>query len=165
MRSINWATTLLVFLGVLGLMTACAGLDSGDFIRVQMPKEVQKGLGVPPSVTLNESYRVAEDWETGGRRLAEEMAEGEESRQLFNSILEFGGSIAIPYIEANVPFGAGGAALATLILGQWFGNRSGYKRGQSDAEKKTGQEKIDSFNKGMKVAGQIADKAAAGEGA
>jgi hypothetical protein len=163
MKLSSWTMTALIFVALAGLMVACNGMDSGDFIRIKVPTEVQKALSAPPSVTLNEGRRLAEDWETGGRRLAESLAEGEQQRQLFNSILEFGGSIAIPGLEASVPGGGIVAALAALGLGRFTGNRAAQKQAEAklaeEQEKlrakfleQLGAEKIASYNKGKKDA-------------
>lgn len=168
MKLSNWTTTLLAFVAIVGLMTACSGLDSGDFIRIKVPTEVQKALGAPPSVTLNEGRRLAEDWETGGRRLAESLADGEQQRQFLNSILEFGGSIAIPGLEASVPAGGVLAGFAMLLLGRFTGNKAGEEKGKQKIEEekksliahyeeKLGAEKIASYNKGKKDAIALLD--------
>jgi len=163
MKLSSWTVTALIFVALAGLMVACNGMDSGDFIRIKVPTEVQKALSAPPTVTLNEGHRLAEDWETGGRRLAESLADGEQQRQLINSILEFGGSIAIPGLEASVPGGGILAAFAALGLGRFTGNKAAEKKAEAKlAEEQEklkakyaellGAEKIASYNKGKKDA-------------
>jgi hypothetical protein len=121
----------LIVAGVLfmALATACSGLDTGDFVRIKVDEPIRKAQGTAPTITLNESYRVLEDYVRDGERFAADIQEAEERRAYLDSLVNMGAEIAVPVL-GEVP---GGAILTTLLFGAG-GLLAGRKSGEAKAK-------------------------------
>lgn len=121
----------LIVAGLLfgSVAVACSGLDTGDFINVKVPGPVQKATGSGPTVSLNESEFVLEDYIRHGERFSVEIADATERKAFLDSLVNMGTELAVPFV-GELP---GGAILTTLLFGAG-GLLVGRKSGEAKAK-------------------------------
>lgn len=132
----NGSGVALIAAGVI-LMTAigCGGLQLDRWITVDVPHEIQRGLGVPGRVPLRDSDRLFKAWMNAGEQYAENIADS----QIFLGQVEGLFSLAFAAGGSAIP-GLGGLAMTFLgglmIKGPGTGkekNKS-YNKGRAEAE-------------------------------
>jgi hypothetical protein len=153
--SITWKpyTIYGVILGILCLcLASCAGYNLGDLIRVKTPVGIQQSTGLPKTMPLNEAKTQYaawfEDTKRSGNEWKTQIESGDEVAGLLSQLAmqqldAVGPTLAgIPVLNASLPVIAG-------LLGVYLGKR------KTDAVR---QEKEDSYNKGLEIGSQIAQK-------
>lgn len=130
------AIILACALGLVGIMTACAGYDFGDIVQSQVPREIRQDEGLPSKLSHNEAVRAFEVWQRQAQRELEAEAEELASKaQMWQESLEKSGQavgfiegfttdlvdFAIPAIE-SVPYGGVLVSALTFAAG-WLGVR------------------------------------------
>lgn len=129
------------------VLGACAGLDLGDWIRVQTPHAVQVQAGLPASLSLNEAEAEYRAWMASitdvGTRWQTSIERSREIRTQLSQLLLQVGDRAGPTL-AGIPALAPVVPLLTL-LGGWFLRRPG-----DVSRADMAREKEDSYNAGLK---------------
>ncbi|MBX3435535.1 MAG: hypothetical protein KF847_19635 [Pirellulales bacterium] len=128
-------------------LAACAGLDLGDYIRVQTPHAVQQASGIPATMTLNQAEGEYRAWHASisdaGARWKAAIERGHETRALVSQLTlqtlsDVGPTVAgLPVLGPALP-------LLTL-LGGWFLRRPG-----DVSRADMAREKEASYNAGMR---------------
>ena len=131
---------------ILAGFIAAAGLNGckiTDFVKVNVPIEVQRATGAPPKITLTDAPDLLKDYSRGGEKFVKEMARAYAwvgfLASLSTTSLELG--------KSAIPGGAFGLSALSLIAGVFI-------KGPG-----TAREKNASFNKGLAEGQAIAKKA------
>jgi hypothetical protein len=140
----GWLKTQRVGLGILVVTAAAligasmlAGCDMTKMIRVDVPREVQKALDLPHSISLHDSQLALEDYVRGGERFSQNIDEGNVRLGWLMSTADLGLRVGMAQLPA-------GGILVTLLgtLGGIFIKGPGtakekeasYNKGRADAE-------------------------------
>jgi len=121
---------------VLVVAVGCGGIDLKDWITVEVPIEIQKGLTIPGKITLSNSDRHFKNWMAAGEKFAENIEGGYE----FLGAVEGLFSLAFAAGSSALP-GVGGLLLTFLgglmIQGPGSGRAKikSYNKGRADMEK------------------------------
>jgi len=155
-------TVISVGLAVAGL-SACAGVDLGDLVRVQTPPKIQQQTGLPASMTLNEAEAEYHSWfemvTSDGARWKQSISRGSEIEGALNQLTLQSLSDVGPTVQ-GLPV-VGPAAFGLLSLATYFVGSGSRRSQQRDHEATLRAEKEASYNAGRKAA--LADaRAAAG---
>jgi len=135
-------------------MVLAQGCSLGDVVKVDVPREVQKGIRVPSRVTLNEYAMTMEQWiehcERGTERFA---AAGDRAYGIFSflqTITTTGLGMGTTALESS---GVPGGTIISMILA----GGAGLMLKQPGAGKELQQAKESSFNSGLRKAASIAN--------
>ena len=137
-------TRITVFVVVMALMSvslaACAGFDLGDVVRVQTPGSIQRDVGLPSQMTLNEAEAEYQAWfadvKRSGSQWKTNIERGNEIRGLLNQVTLSALDQVGPTL-GGVPVLGPALPAVTGLLGLFLGTG------------KLRKEKEASFNKGM----------------
>jgi len=133
-------------------MVLAQGCSLGDVVKVHVPREVQKGIRIPPKITLNEYQMTMEQWiehcERGTDRFA---AAGDRAYGIFNfmkTITTTGLGLGTTALESS---GVPGGTIISMILA----GGAGLMLKQPGAGREIQQAKEKSFNAGLRKAAAI----------
>jgi hypothetical protein len=135
-------------------MVLVQGCNMGDIVKVNVPREVQKGIRIPSKITLNEYAMTMEEWiehcERGTERFA---AAGDRAYGIFNfmqTITTTGLGMGTTALESS---GVPGGTIISMILA----GGAGLMLKQPGAGREMQEAKEKSFNSGLRKAASIAN--------
>lgn len=136
----NNVGVLLLAVAALFATLSINGCELADIVKVQVPLELQKGLGMPSKVTLSDSDRYFQSWAAAGERYAKNIEGGWQVVGAIQGLYDTGilaAQQAFPGAQLAFP-------LLTLVAGIFI-------KGPG-----TSKEKQKSYNKGLEVGRNLA---------
>lgn len=152
--SLEFLTQNKIGLSIVGFIAAgfiaAAGLNGckiTDFVKVNVPVEIQRVLGAPPKIILTDAPNLlkeyAREFKRGGEKFVKEIARGYAWVGVIASI----STTSLELGKSTIPGGAVGLSALSLIAGIFI-------KGPG-----TAKEKNSSFNKGLAEGQSLAKKA------
>lgn len=135
----KWGLAVVALVpALLAGLAALSGCSFADWVSVDVPREVQKGQGVPASIPLSEAEQVFEDHVRAGERFASEIEDGFTRLGYLEAMLSTALSVGGQAIPGGALATTGLALLGGILIkgpGTATAEKKSYNKGKAEAER------------------------------